>query len=272
MRPGAFHFVITSPPYFQLVDYGHAEQLGLEMSIATYLNQMVRVFAEILRILPEGGVCLIVIQDTINNCSPIRALGQRRVDRGWSSRRELQDGYFEKEPLDIPRLLRNALRRSGWKHRNYLIWDKGSSGQVPNSDTAPTGHEYILQMVKWTPNGRMYGNCKALKHSVLRHAPVHDDYHICPFPPKLVRELLSMCPQTVVVDGETVPAIVFDPFSGIGTTCIEAMQVCNFQTGGRRRAIGIDLNCNRAIELIQPQRQQFSIWDALEPCQSATPV
>jgi site-specific DNA-methyltransferase (cytosine-N4-specific) len=41
--------VVTSPPYWGLRDYGHADQLGLERTPEQYVANMVAVFAEVRR-------------------------------------------------------------------------------------------------------------------------------------------------------------------------------------------------------------------------------
>src|ERR1051326_2025524 len=128
---------ITSPPYFQKFDYELDEQLGLENTMASYLENQVKVFAQIRRLMIEGGTCFIVIGDTSNNYSPVRAKHQRKTGHNnWKFRRKLQPDYQEKEMLNVPLRLANALRQNGWVHRNTLIWNKGVSGVMANSDTA----------------------------------------------------------------------------------------------------------------------------------------
>jgi hypothetical protein len=70
---------ITSPPYFQKFDYQNNGQHGLECSVEEYLQVQVSVFHEVQRLLHEGGTCFVVIGDTSNNYSPIRAKGQRKA-------------------------------------------------------------------------------------------------------------------------------------------------------------------------------------------------
>jgi hypothetical protein len=75
---------ITSPPYFQKFDYQSKGQYGLESSVPEYLRVQVSVFHEVHRLLCEGGTCFIVIGDTSNNYSPIRAKSQRKGgDKQW---------------------------------------------------------------------------------------------------------------------------------------------------------------------------------------------
>ena len=138
---------ITSPPYFQKFDYQSKGQYGLESSVAEYLRVQVSVFHEVQRLLCEGGTCFIVIGDTSNNYSPIRAKGQLKGgDKQWLTRRSLEASYREKETLNIPFRLAEALRQDGWIYRSTLIWDKIGGSVVANSDATPECHEYVLHM------------------------------------------------------------------------------------------------------------------------------
>jgi site-specific DNA-methyltransferase (cytosine-N4-specific) len=224
---------ITSPPYFQKFDYQSKGQYGLESSVAEYLRAQVSVFHEVHRLLCEGGTCFIVIGDTSNNYSPIRAKSQRKGgDKQWLMRRSLEPTYREKETLNVPLRLAEALRQDGWIHRSTLIWDKSGGSVVPNSDATPECHEYILHMVKWsTKRGRAYGNTEPLKSSILRHHTVSHRVHGCVFPVSLVAELLSVCPTRPVI---------LDPYIGSGTVAVAAQSVPG------STVYGFDLNCSAA--------------------------
>jgi site-specific DNA-methyltransferase (adenine-specific) len=203
-------YCLTSPPYYGQIDYGHEGQHGLEDSLDAYLDTQQQVFRLVYQGLAEGGVCWIVIGDTSNNYSPIRAKGQRRQAGDWLYRRSLEDDYREKEPLLVPIRLAERLRADGWVMRKILIWDKGQSSQVGKGDAPPETHEYVLMMGKSGKNGRPMLNTKPLRSSVLVHRPCGHSSHPCPFPDSLVHELLS----SATVAGAT----VLDPYFGTGTT------------------------------------------------------
>jgi len=218
---------VTSPPYFQMCDYEHDDQYGLEPTIAEYLSNISKVFSEVYRVLKDGSCCWIVIGDTMNNYSPVRAKGQRRKLNEYSHRRRLQAGYREKEALSIPHQLADQLRSDGWLHRQTLIWDKGNSGGMVNSDSAPLTHETILQMGKWNKRSRPYLRCQPLQSSVLKFGATSDPVHPCPFPVPLASYLI----EASTINHE----IVLDPFIGSGTTAIAAQRL-------GRHFIGIELN------------------------------
>lgn len=243
------HAVVTSPVYYQLCDYDHPGQYGLESSIPAYLETQVKVFAEVNRLLVEGGCCWVIIGDTMNNYSPIRGKGQRRKSGEWNYRRSLQPGYAEKECLSIPHQFQDALRESGWRLRQTLIWDKGTSGSIENSDTAPLNHEYVFQFVKWPKGGRMQVNCTGLSGSVLRYPPASDPVHPCPLPAGLVRRLILASTEL----GQT----VLDPFCGSGVVAVESLRQ-------GRSVVGIELNPEfysdicRKVRAFEDSGQQLS--------------
>lgn len=228
---------ITSPPYFQKFDYENSGQYGHEATVDEFIDVQVKVFHEVNRILVEGGTCFIVIGDTSNNYSPIRAKHQRKTgNNNWHSRRKLQKDYREKEILSVPLRLAEALRADSWVHRNTLIWDKGISGVMRNSDTAPECHEYILHLIKWSKNGRPYGNTNPLKSSILRHHTASDPEHGCVFPLSLVTELLSCVKRE-----EDEPLTVVDPYIGSGTVALAAAPL-------GYTVHGFDLDCSVAAQ------------------------
>jgi site-specific DNA-methyltransferase (cytosine-N4-specific) len=224
--PNIADAVVTSPPCFCACDYDHSGQYGLETWLNEYLAQQVLVFAQVRRLLKQGGTCWIVIGDVSNNESSIRKKADRRAATS-PRRRKIQPGIPEKSILGVPFLLAQALQVDGWLWRNTVIWDKGSCGAMAKSDTSPQTHEYVLQMARWDKGGRPKLKCRPFTESVIRATPVSDSEHPCPFPPALIKPLML----AVTEPGE----LILDPYCGTGTTLAES------QRWGRR-AIGIELN------------------------------
>ena len=46
---------VTSPPYYQLRDYGITGQIGLEQTVEKYISKLVEVFSEVKRVLKADG-------------------------------------------------------------------------------------------------------------------------------------------------------------------------------------------------------------------------
>lgn len=227
-------YCLTSPPYFQQVDYELIGQYGLEATLELYLLQQVKVFSRILAGLAEGGVCWIIIGDTMNNYSPVRAKHQRRQPGQWRHRRAFQQSYREKEPLRVPFHLAEWLRETGWMLRKDLVWDKGQSGQVGKGDAPGECHESVLMLGKWSRRDRPYLNTFPLKSSVLRHAPAKHPNHPCVFPQSLAAELLETCQQPA--------ATIIDPYLGTGTTARAATPLGH-------SCLGIDLDLSDAKDI-----------------------
>lgn len=240
-------YALTSPPYFFLMDYKKDGQYGLESTVEAYLETQVKVFAEIYRILKEGCFLSIVIGDTSNNYSPARGKGDRRVKGAYEHRRPLQPGYKEKEALHVPAKLRDALKAWGWQVLPDLIWDKGSSDRECMLGYAT--HESILMLMKDTKNRRLKpAYLEPFKSSVLRHKPIGDDVHPCPYPLGLAAEL---------IDHLCLPGgVVIDPYIGSGTTAIAAHRL-------KRQCVGIDLDISRAVEKIEQETQQLNLLNLL---------
>ena len=55
---------VTSPPYWGLRDYGESDQLGLEETPEEYVENMVKVFREVKRVLKDDGTCWLNLGDS----------------------------------------------------------------------------------------------------------------------------------------------------------------------------------------------------------------
>jgi len=96
--------VITSPPYFQLRDYGIADQIGLEPSVDEWVDELRVAFRGLARVLkPTGTVWL---------------------NLGDSYSRHPRYGAEAKSLLLGPERVARALMEDGWIIRNKVIWAK----------------------------------------------------------------------------------------------------------------------------------------------------
>ncbi len=53
-KDGSVQLIITSPPYWQLKDYGHSNQIGFDDSYEDYINNLNLVWNECYRVLHDG--------------------------------------------------------------------------------------------------------------------------------------------------------------------------------------------------------------------------
>jgi DNA modification methylase len=69
LADGGIELVVTSPPYWQIKDYGSAGQIGFGQSLHEYLRDLQRVWAECFRVLHEGGRLCVNIGDQFARAS-----------------------------------------------------------------------------------------------------------------------------------------------------------------------------------------------------------
>ena len=103
--------VITSPPYYQLRDYGHGEQLGLEATVDEWADALRDVLRDIGRVLKPTGVVW--------------------VNLGDSYSRHEKHGAPAKSLLLGPERFSLKLLDDGWIVRNKIVWAK--SNPMPSS-------------------------------------------------------------------------------------------------------------------------------------------
>ena len=58
------HTCVTSPPYYNLRDYGAAGQIGMEETPEEYITKLVDVFREVRRVLRQDGTLWVNIGDS----------------------------------------------------------------------------------------------------------------------------------------------------------------------------------------------------------------
>jgi DNA modification methylase len=61
--------VITSPPYYQLRDYGFEGQWGSEVDFRDYLDKMISLMIELKRVLKPTGTMWVNLGDTYSTVS-----------------------------------------------------------------------------------------------------------------------------------------------------------------------------------------------------------
>ena len=227
------HTVMTSPPYWNLRDYGEADQLGLEDTAEEFVENLADVFDEVKRVLlPDGSLWL-----------------------------NLGDTYDDKDLQQIPARVALELQDRGWILRNRVTWTKPNAMPQSVKDRLNDTTEAVFHFVK---SREYWYDLDAIREPHIapnRTAGKREDYkqygggqderpeshpegknpgdvfevatkpfpkaHFATYPPELCEKpIKATCPP----DG-----IVLDPFAGAGTTLLKAKEL------GRAFA-GIELN------------------------------
>lgn len=84
--------VITSPPYFNLRDYGTVGEIGSENNYNDYIDNLITIFSEVHRVLKDSGSCWVNIDDVYNKQSLLGIPDRFKIkmlDRGWICRNEV---------------------------------------------------------------------------------------------------------------------------------------------------------------------------------------
>jgi DNA modification methylase len=152
--PDAFlDCVITSPPYWQLRDYGYNGQWGQEPTFQEYLENLWLMMDEIYRVLKPSGTCWINLGDTY---------GGGHSGKGGNTGKHTEENpnikgtKFDigiKKPLNkclllIPHRFAIGCIDRGWIVRNDIIWAKRNGMPDSVRDRFTKKHEYFFFMVK----------------------------------------------------------------------------------------------------------------------------
>ena len=164
---------VTSPPYFNLRDYGVSGQIGLEPTMQEYIARLVEVFAEVKRILTDDGTLWVNIADSYAGSMkgsagyPQHAKGTKEAGRkgllGQKSITKCKYDLPAKNLIGIPWRLAFALQDSGWILRQDIIWSKSNCMPESVRDRCTKSHEYIFLFAK---RQRYYFNSEAIKEPI----------------------------------------------------------------------------------------------------------
>lgn len=138
--------VITSPPYWQLRDYGYEGQWGLEPSYQEYLNHLWQMMDEIYRVLKPEGTVWINLGDTYGGNNSMASNNGRA---GFGNAREtIVNRGISKCLMLIPHRFAIGCIDRGWILRNDIIWAKRNGMPDSVKDRFTKKHEYFFFMVK----------------------------------------------------------------------------------------------------------------------------
>lgn len=150
--------VITSPPYWQLRDYGWSEQWGLEPTFQLYLEHLWSLMDEIFRVLKDDGTVWINLGDTYSTQSGTNAALARGkkydndstylTNRGESELLIKDKSLPSKCLMLIPHRFAIGCIDRGWIMRNDIVWAKRNGMPESVTDRFSKKHEYFFFMAK----------------------------------------------------------------------------------------------------------------------------
>lgn len=228
IKDKSVQLIITSPPYWQLKDYGADDQIGFNDSYEEYINNLNLVWKECNRVLSDGCRMCINIGDQFA--------------------RSVYYGRYKVIPIrtEIIRFCESM----GMDYMGAIIWQKTTTmntsggGAVMGSFPYPRNgilkidYEFILIFKKLgsapKPTQQQKEQSAMTKEEWGEYFSSHWNFngvkqmeHIAMFPEELPKRLIKMFSFV----GET----VFDPFVGSGTTSLAAMNL-------ERNSIGYEIN------------------------------
>lgn len=229
--------VVTSPPYWGLRDYGIAGQIGLEPTLAGFIQSLTNVFAEVKRVLKKDGILWLNIGDGYTSGNRgWRAPDKKNPNRAMNVRPDNPPGLKDKDLMGIPWRLALALQDNGWFLRSDIVWHKPNVMPESVKDRPTRAHEYLFMLTK---SEHYRYNHEAVKEPAddgktrNRRTVWHintsnsGSSHIAAFPQALV--------EPCILASTEPDDFVLDPFFGSGTVGIVAQRL-------GRRYVGIELN------------------------------
>lgn len=222
------HLAITSPPYWQLKDYGTDNQIGFHDSYENYINHLNLVWAECYRVLHSGCRLCINIGDQFA--------------------RAVYYGRYKVIPIreEIIKFCENI----GFDYMGAIIWQKVTTSNTtgggvqmgsypyPRNGILKLDYEFILVFKKLGDSPKPTKEQKELSKMTAEEwntffaghwnfAGARQNGHIAMFPEELPRRLIKMFSFV----GET----ILDPFAGSGTTALAAKNT-------DRNSVGFEIN------------------------------
>lgn len=250
---------VTSPPYWGLRDYDHPAQVGAESSPEIYVENLVKIFREVRRVLRKDGTVWLNVGDGyarnggVGKCGPNAAVGntkkliQKRnckVPDCW--------GLKDRDLFGMPWRVAFALQADGWILRSKITWVKKNPmpESVKNRPTNATEEIFLFSKSPkyfYDPNGVREESGANLRNYWILGPDSSRNGHPATFP----RELARRC----ILLGSRQGDLILDPFGGSGTTGIVANEL-------HRKAVLIELNPKyvqmgkKSASVIQPELQK----------------
>ena len=227
---------VTSPPYYNLRDYGTENQIGLEDSLEDYIEQLCLVFDEVYRVTKDDGTFWLNIGDCYARGGEINSDGRRGFSgaKGLGYKEKKVDGLTEKDLIGVPWRMAFELQKRGWILRSDIIWAKLNPMPESCTDRPTMSHEYLFLFAK---NQKYYYDHESIMEQTIGteyakrnkrdvwniKVASYPEAHCATFP----MELITPCIKAGSPEG----GLVLDPFMGSGTVAQAAKQLSRSYTG-----------------------------------------
>ncbi|PIS39293.1 MAG: DNA methylase N-4 [Candidatus Nealsonbacteria bacterium CG08_land_8_20_14_0_20_38_20] len=228
LQDKSVHLVVTSPPYWQLKDYGAEEQIGFNDSYEDYINNLNLVWKECFRVLNDGCRLCINIGDQFA--------------------RSVYYGRYKVIPIRTEII--KFCETIGFDYMGAIIWQKATtmnttggatimgSFPYPRNGIIKLDYEFILIFKKLgVPpfvSKKIKEESKMSKEEWNQYFTGHwnfngakQDKHLAMYPEELPKRLIKMFSFV----GDT----ILDPFLGSGTTTLAAKNL-------GRNSVGFEIN------------------------------
>jgi DNA modification methylase len=256
LKSGTVDFVMTSPPYWNLKNYGSDDEIGKEPYLE-YLDRMQTVWDECYRVSKENAVLVINVANRRNNkvFYPI-GMDIAQNMKGW----KLWDIVIWYIPNALPQPNHYIEKLFDNKYEFLLVFTKDGNTdyefhkpRVPQKyiNADPREHKRNLR-------GRCLGNI--IRIPAYRPPNIKEmGYHVAAYP----EELVSLMLEAFTSPGQT----ILDPFLGSGTT----LKVAN---GMERKGVGFELNSDFRDLIEKRIQEKFEVpdWKDLDIIHSSTMI
>jgi site-specific DNA-methyltransferase (adenine-specific) len=241
------HLIVTSPPYWQLKDYGPKQQIGYNDSYQDYINNLNLVWKECHRVLHKGCRLCINIGDQFA--------------------RSVYYGRYKVIPIRTEII--KFCETMGLDYMGAIIWQKVTtcnttggatvmgSFPYPRNGIIKIDYEFILIFKKLGTPPKVSKEIKEKSklspeewneyfYGHWNFSGEKQDKHLASFPEELPKRLIKMFSFA----GDT----VLDPFLGSGTTSVAAMKLC-------RNSVGYEINEDYLPIITERLRRSIGIFE-----------